>query len=859
MVCLKGGMKLVVVDSRTTPARCLSAVAFLLAGVAIPAQANSAAETSAAQPANSTSNQEIVITAEPLFRDVRPERELDQQGIAGYGVSTVDELLGEVAVELGDDAEAPLIMVNGQRVYDLSEIGGLPVEVLRNVQVLPPGSAVRLGGTSGQRVISLTLARKARSATLTVAPKVSTDGDWYAGRGEAILTQVRGDTRLNLALRARGESNMLESERGIIQPDPRLPYAVVGNVVGFPNTSGEIDPLLSAAAGQIVTVTPVPAANNPTLSDFVANANQAAVTDLGEFRTLRPKLRSYDFAGTYATRLAPWLTSNATIRLAHNTSDSERGLAPALFVLAATNPSSPFSRDVGLAYYGSAPLHSAYRHDSGEAILTLNGTFGKWTGNFNARHFQSRDRSRTDRQSTFASIPLDDSIDPFTTDLSGLIPITTNRTSARSTASLAKVSFTGPLLKLPAGDLQATIEGRLAWNSLHSRSTFSFPGNNGDFHRNEQAIRGAIDVPLTSRDNHFLGEIGDLDASAEYSRVHFSDAGSIDHYGLGLTWDPVPMLELHGDIDSTGQPPSIQTLGNPVIVSPQVRVFDPLTGTTVDVVQIIGGNPSLRPERTNVRRVSALLRLVPKLNLQLNAEYTDTDVRHFVSYLPEASAAVMQAFPTRFVRDVNGVLTTIDLRPVNFDSHREKRLRYGFSLNTQLGHRPAIKPGGPVSRSGPRTKLQLTASHSIVFSDKISIRPGLDQVDLLEGGALGLASGRVRHQFDGTAALTSGGTGVRVGVTWRGPSTLESSFGGVTDTLHFSPLLLVNLRAFTEVHRFLPHSEWAKSLRLSLNVLNVFNDRQSVRDSLGNRPLQYQAGYRDPIGRTIEIELRKVF
>jgi iron complex outermembrane recepter protein len=32
-----------------------------------------------------------------------------------------------------------------------------------------------------------------------------------------------------------------------------------------------------------------------------------------------------------------------------------------------------------------------------------------------------------------------------------------------------------------------------------------------------------------------------------------------------------------------------------------------------------------------------------------------------------------------------------------------------------------------------------------------------------------------------------------------------------------------------------------------------------VRDSFGHTPLQFQAAYRDPIGRTIELELRKVF
>jgi len=48
-------------------------------------------------------------------------------------------------------------------------------------------------------------------------------------------------------------------------------------------------------------------------------------------------------------------------------------------------------------------------------------------------------------------------------------------------------------------------------------------------------------------------------------------------------------------------------------------------------------------------------------------------------------------------------------------------------------------------------------------------------------------------------------------------------------------------------------------MRLSLNIVNATNDRQEVRDSTGDTPLRYQAGYRDPLGRTIEIELRKVF
>jgi hypothetical protein len=534
-----------------------------------------------------------------------------------------------------------------------------------------------------------------------------------------------------------------------------------------------------------------------------------------------------------------------------------------LFVLSPTNPFSPFSTDVGLPLYGNEPFHSKTTHDGFDGNATFDATWGSWDGNLNLRHNESRDVTLTDQRATFGDIALDESVDPFAADLSDLIELRTTRSSARSTTSLANLTLNGPAAKLPAGDLLATVEGRLGWNDLHSRSNSSVIGNR-TFQRSEQSIRGGLEIPLTSRDNNFLPEIGNLSASLEYRRTHFSDAGSLNHHTFALTWEPLPLLRLHGSIDQTDVPAPIQTLGNPVIVTPGIRVFDPLTGQTVDVTQITGGNPGLLPQKTKIRDLSALLRLVPRLNLQLNAEYTDTHLTNFVSALPEASGEVMLAFPDRFVRDENGVLTIVDLRPVNFDSHREKRLRWGLSMNTKLGGGPA--PGsagaGTVARHGassPPTYLQLTANDTVVFSDKIVIRPGLDPVNLLEGGAIGIGGGRVRHQLDGTAAITSGGLGARVGVSWRGKSTLDSRINGVADTLHFSPLLAINVRTFADLKRFFPHDNWAKSLRLSVNAVNLTNDRQSVRDSRGNTPLQYQPAYRDALGRTIEFEIRKVF
>ena len=69
----------------------------------------------------------------------------------------------------------------------------------------------------------------------------------------------------------------------------------------------------------------------------------------------------------------------------------------------------------------------------------------------------------------------------------------------------------------------------------------------------------------------------------------------------------------------------------------------------------------------------------------------------------------------------------------------------------------------------------------------------------------------------------------------------------------------VNLRAFTDMRRFFPRANWAQRMRVALNLLNATNDRQEVRDSAGNIPGQYQPGYRDAVGRTIELQFRKTF
>lgn len=268
-------------------------------------------------------------------------------------------------------------------------------------------------------------------------------------------------------------------------------------------------------------------------------------------------------------------------------------------------------------------------------------------------------------------------------------------------------------------------------------------------------MRGLAEVPLASARNDFLPQVGELSASAEFGWASFSDAGTLNRRAFGLSWEPRPFLRLRASSERLEKPASLESLGDPVIATPGVRILDLLTGDTVDIVQLSGGNPDLLPEAVRTDRLSAIVRLEPRLGLQLSADYSAVSGRNAVSPLPPTSVALMDAFPDRFLRDANGTLTQVDVRPVNFAERNQKLLRYGISLNAPLGSAGLTRPSQSAARldlagdsgqaegedgpaiisSGPRTRVQLAANHVVVFEDEIVIRPTLPPINLLDGGA----------------------------------------------------------------------------------------------------------------------------
>jgi hypothetical protein len=439
--------------------------------------------------------------------------------------------------------------------------------------------------------------------------------------------------------------------------------------------------------------------------------------------------------------------------------------------------------------------------------------------------------------------------------------------------------------------------------------------------RNDGSGQLNIDVPLTSRRNHVLAFLGDFSINANGAIDQLSDYGTLKAFGYGLSWTPVQGYTLIVSHTNDQAAPTVQQLGGATVYTPGVPVFDYVTGQTVNVVQVNGGNPSLRADNRNVLKIGLTLRPIPTQDLTLSASYTRSDIDHPVLTFPAASAAIEAAFPLRFVRDANGDLVEEDIRPVNFGRSEREEIRWGFNYSRPIGKQPtrselraafmafaqtrrpgtptpapsadgstpAPPPGAPAAGDGDRGRgaggpggpggggfggppgrfggfpvggrLQMAVYHTLYLTDR-EIVAGGPALDLLGGAPASGTGGQYRNEIEGQLGMTMAGFGGRLSLDWRQGTHVTGAPGSPTGDLAFSDLTTLNLRLFdnfTQQKAVMLRYPWLRGSRLSINITNLLDQRIRVRDALGMTPLSYQGGYLDPPGRTISISFRKLF
>ena len=381
-----------------------------------------------------------------------------------------------------------------------------------------------------------------------------------------------------------------------------------------------------------------------------------ALIDVTRFRTLSPATESISANATYARALGGVsMTVNGRVELSDN--DSLQGLSAA--ALAAPIGDGPryaeFLRD--------NRLDQQIRGTTGHLGLTFNGLLGKgWQWSFTGNGDVSDTRTRTDRSSS------------------------TDRASARSRAVTGDLLLSGPVFDLPAGAVTSSVRMGASANGFEAWSIRNGTERSNDYDRQIASGQLTLDLPITSKARGILGAVGDIGINVNAAAQELSDFGTLSTLGYGVRWRPIPAVQLLVSANQDRAAPTGNQLSDPVIRTENIPVFDYQSGQTVFVMRVTGGNAQLKESVRDQFRLSATVKPFDKPNLTLTATYLNSRTSNPIAAFPEPTPAIEDAFDGRFTR-VNGALTEIDARPINYLRSQSEQLRWGFDLSFPLKSR----------------------------------------------------------------------------------------------------------------------------------------------------------------------------
>ncbi|WP_162291022.1 TonB-dependent receptor domain-containing protein [Erythrobacter colymbi] len=465
------------------------------------------------------------------------------------------------------------------------------------------------------------------------------------------------------------------------------------------------------------------------------------------------------------------------------------------------------------------------------------------------------------------------------------------RDAALSTDTLFNADFlaSGPVATLPAGPLSASLRIGGEFRDFTGQANFAGATTLADLSRDRGGVQADVAIPILSRTDEKASPLGNLTLSANVAYDRLSDAGTLWTYGFGLNWSPAKAIDLVASFTREEGAPTLEQLGGPTLVTPNLRTFDFVRREVVDINRVTGGNPALANDDRRLFRLGVTLRPLDKTDFSISADYVRSRTDNPVSPFPILTSLIETAFPERFIRDQAGGLQQIDARAVNFAEARQQQLRWGVNFTRPLGKVPdflrdarvkvvtseaevkRLFPNATVVRAEPgsetaqgaanlTSRLYLSLYHNWFLEDELTLRRGGPRLDLLDGGAVDFLGGRRRHEVDLQAGAFKNGWGARVSANWRSATAVRDP-GQPASDLRFDDYAIVNFNLFANLSEAVGGKKppaWLKGTRLSLGVTNLFNTRPQVRDAAGTVPLSYQPAYLDPLGRVISFSLRKI-
>jgi hypothetical protein len=568
--------------------------------------------------------------------------------------------------------------------------------------------------------------------------------------------------------------------------------------------------------------------------------------DARDVRTLAPDTQSWRANAAFSRALSERVTGNASLRVEGSDQRDLLGLNSANAVRIRESESQTVR--------GAAGFDGAYAG-------------WQWTATATADSTQSESETK-------------DSLAP-------------SRTESEQTLYDVTGNVNGSFLDVPAGRMRAALRLGVEHRTIDSLSESLASGlQRAELERTTPSGRVTLSAPLTSRRSEFGQALGDISLNATASWADPSDFAALSSIGFGGSWSPIRTVRLSLQAESSEAAPSLEQLGNPLLVTPDIAFFDTATGQNVRITRTTGGNPLLDAESREDLTFNANWSPSKIQGLQLTFSWARNNSQDVATALPTSLAEAEAAYPTRFTRDGLGVLTAVDARPISIAERDIESVRIGFNFSRPIGGaRPAPGQGAaprqrppgaegaaPGGGEGPPPAVaqrqnvigglgggqqavgrwNISVAYKTRLTDDVTLAPGQAPIDLLDRGGLN-GGGETASGIEFEGGLFNKGVGLRFSGGWTDGYELPVASGGVLD---FSDQLTLNARLFMNLDNreaLIRAAPILKGSRLAFAIDNLTDSVVEVRDANGLTPTAYQEGYLNPLGRVVSASFRKQF
>jgi hypothetical protein len=835
---------------------CLSAPAFAQAdGKHALTDPESPAIDSRSHNGNETESEITVIGKRRGEADVASETEFDEAEVASQGAYDIQELLTRLQPFIDPTGAPPVLLINGRPAGFDRSILAYPPEALERVALLKPEAATHYGANPAQRVVNLVLKPKFASYEAGGTVNFATAGGQVGQDLNAARFAINGDIRWSAKVKAGHQSALRKSSRNI--PVSSALFDSEGFVTGM--DGGEIDSALSAAAGTIVNVAGLPQdlVAAPTLDEFAAKANRRAPVDPNAFETLQPSSRTVSVGlgvsypiGSFSASLA--LDAN------RSTNTGTNGLPMVQLNLPSTSAWSPFDAAVNLyrPLAGLRVLRSRSSLESVSTSLTVDGRVLGFQTNIGLAF--SRSSSGNLQETGVAADKLQELLetgDPGFNPFGPLVAsdyLAGSRTRSSSSNVNVRLNLQRALVSLPTGALGWSFSATAgqANSSNTTRDILSGAATTSRAQNAQWSGQMSLNLPISRRESQF-DLLGDLLLDATFGYAGGSRSSGQDTIGFGATWRPLSEIQISGSINRTSARATFDQTTSPIITTVN-RIFDFKRQEIAEPIWITGGNPELDRRRSRQENLNMVVTATPfsRQDLNLSFGYHRSKATGGVTGFPELTPVVEAAFPERITRDGMGRLVAVDARPVGIEHNLSSDI--DTTLTMRFGKQRVRHPGGS-SSALVRDPLQfnLAVTHRYLLRDETLIRRGFPAIDRLKDN-----SGVSRQTVDVQFGVGERAFGSNLSVTWASPSQVH----GEDTVFYIKPPMLFNLSAFVNPDRLfegLSDVPFARKLKVSLNINNIFNGYRRVRLANSDAGPVYTRDEINPLGRTILLTMQK--